>query len=107
MGNHSKFIRPGAIRIGFHGSPDLFHKYGMLGSAYIHQERREIIIVISNHNSVEQEVYFFFPVSFPKMRTLTPFITSEKDNLVQYPEVSVFKNYTLPAQSIVTLVGNY
>jgi hypothetical protein len=106
LGNYSRFIRPGSVRIELTNAND---KYGLLGSAYLNADRNKLIIVFLNMS--ESEKYIVINKSGlnadKKIMYYTPYVTSDKtdDNLKEYPSFSADSSYTVPARSVVTLIG--
>ena len=106
FGNYSRYIRPGSQRIACTGAND---KSGMMGSAYIDSANTKVILVFVNVSSSSKEIQFNFSGldSLQQIKYLTPYITSDNagDNLKAYNAVSVDSIYTVPAKSVVTMVG--
>ncbi|OMF29786.1 hypothetical protein BK133_17465 [Paenibacillus sp. FSL H8-0548] len=112
MGNFSKFIRPGAKRIGVLGLNDN-EPYGLMGSAYIHEQDRKITNVYVNNSNEAKQVSIQIeqlPEGY-EVYQLTPYVTSESLDLAEQSMILPNKEgsfvYTLPAKSIVTLQGEY
>lgn len=106
LGNYSKFIRPGSVRINCTGADDV---NGLMASAYLDSKNHKIIIVLVNCSSSQAQIKFDLK-GIPEGRSLsklTPYITSSSDNLSAKPEISLSSQYIVPAKSIVTLVGVY
>jgi O-glycosyl hydrolase len=107
VGNFSRFIRPGSVRIELSGAND---KYGLMGSAYLNQEQDEVVIVFINMADDGQRVNFNFlnPATSQNVKTLTPYITSDLpgDDLKKYSDVNLDSTFVVPARSVVTFVGN-
>ena len=106
LGNYSRYIRPGSKRIGCSGAND---KYGLMASAYVDSSDSKIIIVFVNVGTTDKQINFNFSGldSLQTIKYLTPYITrgNPDDNLKAYPAVSVDSIYTVPAKSVVTMVG--
>ena len=81
----------------------------MMGSAYIDSANTKVILVFVNVSSSSKEIQFNFSGldSLQQIKYLTPYITSDNagDNLKAYNAVSVDSIYTVPAKSVVTMVG--
>ncbi|RKY47763.1 MAG: hypothetical protein DRP88_03725 [Candidatus Neomarinimicrobiota bacterium] len=107
LGNYSRFIRPGSVRIGLTGAND---KYSLMGSAYVNSDETKMILVFVNVSNSPKPVRFEIKGLDEDrvIRSFIPYITSdnERDNLCQYPSVHVDSVYVVPARSIVTLVGD-
>jgi hypothetical protein len=107
LGNYSRFIRPGSVRIKLAGAND---KYGLLGSAYLNADRNKLIIVFLNMSESEKQIVITNSglSTDKKIMSYTPYVTSNKsdDNLKEYPSFSADSSYTVPARSVVTLIGD-
>ncbi len=104
LGNYSKFIRPGSKRIKCDGAAD---KYSVMASAYKDEINDKLIVVIIN--VTDQDKDFLFSISGADSSfSFTSFITSdnEGDDLREDITFSVNDGITIPAKSVVTLVGN-
>lgn len=106
MGNYSRFIRPGSVRIRLLGAND---KSGLLGSAYVNAEKNKLIIVFLNMSESEKPIVIsnYNLANDKEIRNYTPYITSNNsdDNLKEFPSFSADSSYIVPARSAVTLVG--
>jgi glucuronoarabinoxylan endo-1,4-beta-xylanase len=101
IGNYSKFVRPGWVRIAATHSP----VSGVLISAYKDASTGNFAIVAINQNSSSVSQQFNF--SGLTAATVTPWTTSASLNLAQQPNVTAGSSftYTLPAQSVTTFAG--
>ncbi len=112
MGNYSKFIRPGAKRIGLQGINDN-EPYGLMGSAYLHEQDKTITNVYVNYSN-EARPLLINVAELPdnhKVYQLTPYVTSATEDLTRQSKLvpngdGVFA-YVVPPKSIVTLQGDY
>jgi len=106
LGNYSRFIRPGSKRIDLRGAND---KFGLMGSAYLNPEKNKVIIVFVNMDTKSKSILVDIPtLYYPQIiKTFTPYITSDKsgDNLKKYDDFVADSMYTIPARSVVTLIG--
>jgi len=106
FGNFSRYIRPGSKRIKLTGADD---KFGLLGSAYVDRESDCVIAVLLNMGFSDEPVKMNITgLGINKeVLTFTPHITSDnnEDNLKEYPSFLKGDNFTIPARSVVTLVG--
>jgi glucuronoarabinoxylan endo-1,4-beta-xylanase len=101
LGNFSKFVRPGHVRIGTSGSAS-----NVSVSAYKDRVSDNFAIVAINNNSSAVNQTFSFTGIAPN--SVTPWVTSATLSLAQQSAVAVSNGsftYTLPASSIVTFVG--
>ncbi|MBM7571860.1 glycoside hydrolase [Aquibacillus albus] len=106
FGNYSRFIRPGAYRVQLNGADN---KLGLMGSAYIDEERKQLTTVFVNHGEEEELINFSFD-SLPKgkeIQKLVPYVTSEENDLVEGDAISASDVYSVPAKSVVTFVGEF
>ncbi len=107
LGNYSRYIRPGFIRVGCAGASD---KYGLMGSAYISPDSDKIVIVfvnVSNSNQfVELNLSGLNDGKF--VDEFTPVVTSNKtgDDLKEYESFAANTGYEIPSRSIVTLIAD-
>ena len=102
IGNYSKFIRPGFVRIGATEVPSA----GVSVSAYYSSSTGKVVIVAINSNSSTQSETFNY--SDLSVSTVYPWITSSSLNLVQQSSVPVSGGnftFTLPSQSVVSFVA--
>jgi O-glycosyl hydrolase len=106
LGNYSRYIRPGSQRIECSGAND---KNSLMASAYIDSAKTKIIVVMVNVGSAGKDIKFNFSGldSSQVVNSLTPYITSNVsgDNLKAYPAVPIDSVYTVPAKSVVTMIG--
>jgi|DewCreStandDraft_4_1066084.scaffolds.fasta_scaffold02977_18 O-glycosyl hydrolase len=103
MGNFSKFIRPGFIRIAADANPAT----NVNVSAYKSSNSGTYVIVAINRNTSATSVTF--SLSNVTATSFTPWITSSSYDLSQQAAVSVSGGsftYNLPAQSVVSFVGS-
>ena len=98
LGNFSKFIRPGFVRVDAvtsNGGSNFF------ASAYKDPATGQLVIVAINKNSSPISVNFH--VGFAA--SATPYVTSSAHNLEAMPDVSLAHAVAVPARSIVTYVA--
>ncbi len=104
IGNYSKFIRPGYVRIGATEVPSS----GVSVSAYYSATDGKVVIVAINGNT-GSSANVNFNYSDLNVSTVYPWVTSSSLNLVQQTAVAVSGgkfSYTLPAQSVVSFVAS-
>ncbi|QQS03934.1 MAG: 1,4-beta-xylanase [Fibrobacterota bacterium] len=104
MGNFSRFVRPGYIRIGATGT----QASGVSMSAYSSEKDGKLVIVAANTNTsaVSQD----FKVTGVNPTGVTPWVTDASRNLVagdKAPVTGSAFNFSLPAKSVTTLVLDY
>jgi glucuronoarabinoxylan endo-1,4-beta-xylanase len=103
MGNYSKFVRPGWVRM------DATHVplSGVTVSAYKDPVSGNFAIVATNQNG--SDVSVTFSLSGFTASSVTPWITSTSLNLVQQSGIGVASgtfSATLPASSVTTFAGS-
>jgi glucuronoarabinoxylan endo-1,4-beta-xylanase len=102
MGNYSKFVRPGYVRIGATASP----VGGVSISAYKDPSTGKFAIVAINHNG--SNTVLNFALNGFAATSVTPWVTSSSLDLVQQTSITVGGSAftaTLPASSVTTFVG--
>ena len=105
LGNYSRFIRPGAVRIAAQ-SPELGEAASpLLFSAYNHSQDRQIVSVIINSGTAPASVQLAF--NDLQVKNLRLYQTSKDDNLKAGQEVAAGSHFTIPPRTITTVVGSY
>jgi glucuronoarabinoxylan endo-1,4-beta-xylanase len=102
LGQWSRFVRPGYYRI------DATNTGGALITAFNNASSGNFAIVAVNTNASASIVQTFNLTNFPSVSSVTPWITSATLSLSNQAPVAVSGasfTYTLPAQSVVTFVG--
>ena len=98
LGNFSKFVRPGFIRIGATAT-------GMIDvSAYKDPATDQVVVVAINRNTSALNVKFNIPGL--DAQTMTQYITSASQSLARQRPVAIDSTMQIPAQSIVTYVSS-
>jgi O-glycosyl hydrolase len=103
LGNFSRFIRPGYVRIDLPGADNLA---GVLASAYKSPDAKKLVVVAINASAQAQNITFNLD-HLPVGKTANSFdiyITNATKNLELVG--STEKNYTLPSASVLTFVAN-
>jgi glucuronoarabinoxylan endo-1,4-beta-xylanase len=101
LGNYSKFIRPGFTRISATESPVT----GVSCSAYYNGSRVVLVAINKGTSAVSQA----FSLSGMAVSSMVPWVTDSASALAQQAAVAVSSGsftFSLPAQSVVTLVGD-
>lgn len=103
IGNYSRFVRPGYVRINAdpNPSPNVFV------TAYKDNSSAKFAIVAVNDSELEQTVNFSLN-QFPKLKAVTPYRTSAQENLAKLDKIAVSKNSfkaLLRAKSVTTFVA--
>ena len=102
LGNYSRFIRPGMVRVGLSGSQNL---HGLLATAYLNPTTGQTVLVLVNNADMPQRVKIRFRPNAGTSAALTPYITSASKNLAAERPFKSTEDYVMPPQSVVTLVG--
>jgi glucuronoarabinoxylan endo-1,4-beta-xylanase len=101
LGNFSKFIRPGFVRIGATDSP----ASGIAVSAYYGRTDSRLVIVAINSGA---EIKLDFTISgIPEGKTAVPWLTDNSHRLERQTPVPLSNKafyYTMPSKSIATFV---
>jgi O-glycosyl hydrolase len=106
MGQYSKFIQPGYVRVSATATP----VSGVYVSAYSNSSPAHYVIVAINSNTTSESLGFVLNLngsSDTSVTSLTPYQSTSGAGLAAQTAVTVTGgqfNYTLPAQSIVTFV---
>jgi O-glycosyl hydrolase len=105
LGNYSRFIRPGMVRIECAGSQDIS---GVMGSAFLEPGSGRVVAVFINFSPRSQIVCLSTADSWPSAEMtgeFSLFTTSAKQNLQSGKPVRVPGSFSLPSRSVVTVVG--
>jgi hypothetical protein len=104
LGNYSRFIRPGSKRIDCLGAAD---KYSLMASAYKDETNDKLIVVIINVTD-EAKDFSFSIDGVDSNFTFTSYITSDilGNDLREDITFNYLEGITIPAKSVVTLVGD-
>jgi glucuronoarabinoxylan endo-1,4-beta-xylanase len=103
LGNFSKFVRPGFVRVGTSGAAT---PTGVALTAYRHPTDGTLVLAAINTNATPTDVSIFVAGASPC--TLTPWVTSATDDLAARAAVPLAGSRlsaTLDAQSVTTFVG--
>lgn len=104
LGNYSRFIRPGAVRIAVQ-SPDLVEgESSLLISAYAHPDNKQITTVVIN--SGIEPVALKLEFNNGTVTNLRPYVTSKEEDLDPGTPISEGSTITIAPRTITTLVGN-
>jgi glucuronoarabinoxylan endo-1,4-beta-xylanase len=102
MGNFSKFVRPGYVRVGITGVPSAVHIVPFSNPA----DGTVAIVVLNDGTSAQQVSFFVSGAGWPG--TVTPYVTSASSNLAAGTALSVAAgrfSASIEAQSVTTFVG--
>src|SRR5690606_21579640 len=102
LGNFSRFVRPGFLRVATSGEAPS----GVLVSAYTNPADGTVAVVAINQNGNATPVSLF--VSDPAPCSVTPWVTSDIDNLAAKAPISLENarfSAILDGKSVTTFVG--
>jgi glucuronoarabinoxylan endo-1,4-beta-xylanase len=102
MGNFSKFVRPGFVRVAVTGAPAAVQIVSFMNPA----DGTYAIVALNSGTSAQQVSLFVSGATWPS--TVTPYVTSASSNLAAGTDISVSGGRfsgSLPQQSITTFVG--
>lgn len=102
LGNYSRFIRPGMVRVDVVGPESLS---GLLASAYLNPATSRTVLVLVNNTDTPQKVELNFRQKAATPEVLTPYVTSAEKSLAAGKSFPTTEGYVVPALSVVTLVG--
>jgi O-glycosyl hydrolase len=105
LGHYSRFVRPGMQRIVVGRSDhldDLTIAHDVMLSAF--SSNKQVVVVAVNYTQASKDIILDVP-GIKKITAIRQFITTANagDDMKPYP-LSAFKNITLPARSIITIV---
>jgi O-glycosyl hydrolase len=106
MGNFSRFVRPGMVRIEIRRSDAATHEdtvEGLMASSFFDPYRGIITTVVVNFSQHGSPVKLM--VEGAKVDRWVPYVTDAINNLSAFESVPVNRTVTIPAWSVVTLVG--
>jgi len=109
IGNFSRFIRPGAVRVEVDRSDQLTaveYADGIMASAYFHEEDKDFIVVIINYDQQSREIEVNMEEREYLISNLTPYITHVDANLEKQKSFAPGGRVLIPARSIVTITGS-
>ncbi|WP_340105364.1 glycoside hydrolase [Rhodohalobacter sp. 8-1] len=110
MGNFSRFIRPGAVRVGMSRSDQLSPEESadqVMASAYVHPESGQFVSVIINNGNQPSDLFLNFEdVDEQNLSAITPYLTSGNSDLSKLPSVSYGDALSVPARSVITLTAD-
>ena len=112
LGNYSRFIRPGAVRIGvtaFNSKGEMVEEgdtdpYALMISAYKNSDGTPVVVVINYQN---EERAFDLNWKGETVANWKPYLTSDAPDckLALQPTIKYGKKINIPARSIVTYIG--
>jgi glucuronoarabinoxylan endo-1,4-beta-xylanase len=102
LGNFSKFVRPGYVRVGISGAPSSVQMVPFVNPA----DGTVVIVALNSGSSIQQVSFFVSGSAWPA--TVTPYVTSTSSNLAPGPTIPVSAGRfaaSLGGQSVTTFVG--
>ena len=108
LGNFSRFIRPGAVRVDVSSTQaDVNDPKGLMVSAYLHEEGRLVTCVMVN--MADQSCPVRLAVPGLSIRKSGVYLTSDAAGAKLLPQAGghPLAGYEVPARSVVTWVGRY
>jgi len=102
LGNFSKFIRPGMVRVQLSGRQNATK---LVASAFTDINSGRTVLVFVNSSSQPQPVKIQFRSSAGKTIWLTPYTTSAQDNLAKSGKIPATESFSILPRSVVTLLG--
>lgn len=108
LGNFSRFVRPGAVRVDVAcQEADVNDPERLMVSAFLHEEGRLLTVVMVNRAGVPCKVRLALPgVSVRKSGV---YLTSDQEGATLMPQAGAdpLAGYEVPARAVVTWVGRY
>jgi O-glycosyl hydrolase len=106
VGNFSRFVRPGMVRVGLRrsdGSTPTQDATRLMVSSYFDERQNIAVVVFVNWSIQSRNVQL--DVQGATIDSLIPYVTSAEDDLAAYGELTPAAVFEIPGRSIVTLVG--
>jgi hypothetical protein len=106
LGNYSRFIRPGAIRVDATGA-DINDPNGLMISAYLLPDKKQLVVVAVNYDDSEKKIKFDIPGL--SIEEAIPYITSDLpgENLSPGKSLKMPEEIGISSRSVVTFVCTY
>lgn len=104
LGNYSRFIRPGMVRVELSGAQSVD---GLLASAWLDEKSGRVVMVLVNSADEKRRVELKFRQSGTAPEIMTPYVTTVEKSLVAGKSIAATGGCVVPAKSVVTLVGEY
>ena len=104
LGNYSRFIRPGYIRVHSSGADNLD---ALAASSYISPDGKQLVVVFVNSSFEDQPVAINLPKNWKKkVSKVTSYRTDERRDLAADTE-NLSLNYEVAARSVATFVFDF
>ncbi|MHA6247156.1 glycoside hydrolase [Pontibacter sp. CAU 1760] len=104
LGNYSRFIRPGAIRVSTHIAGEQLEDNSLLASSYIYAAKNQLIMVVVNAGTAP--VKFRMSTKGVRIASMRTYTTSADDNLKPGALVMGSSEVKLLPRSVTTLVAS-
>ncbi len=111
LGNYSRFIRPGMVRVEVHESQPGDIR-GLMESAYLNPASGQIVMVFVNMGEQPQRVKIqcagpgVNPGMAGRFTFFTPYVTSAEANLRPGKPIGIGEEFVVPERSVVTVVSD-
>ncbi|MEL7834776.1 glycoside hydrolase family 30 protein [Fodinibius sp. Rm-B-1B1-1] len=106
LGNYSRFIRPGSVRLGLSRSDDATAEEAamqVMASAYVHEDKGQLTVVLVNYGNLDKEISISIKNSGDQsLSEFVPYLTSSDKNLQRQESIPINESITVPARSIMT-----
>jgi len=100
LGNFSRFIRPGMVRVELAGPQDV---NGLMASAFLDENNSRLVLVFVNCGDKAQSIRLKFAPASGAEKNFTPYFTSAEKNLVAGSRIR--GAFSVPADCVMTLVS--
>jgi O-glycosyl hydrolase len=101
LGNFSRFIRPGMVRVELSGAQDV---QGLMASAYLDEKSGRSVLVLINESAEPQAVQIRFKSARAAGKWFAPYTTSAQANLAAGKNLKLTETISIPPRSVMTLV---
>jgi len=103
LGNYSRFIRPGMVRVELSGPQDV---NGLMTSAFVDEKDGHAVVVFVNCGNEGKNVRLKVANAAIAKTTFATYLTSSDKNLAVGRSVSAAKPIFIPARCVMTLVSD-
>jgi O-glycosyl hydrolase len=102
LGNFSRFIRPGMVRVDLSGPQDV---NGLMASAFYDLKNAKTVLVFVNCAEKSQNVSLKSALSSSQTKIFLSYLTSADQDLAAGPRIRSAQSFSIPDRSVVTLVS--
>lgn len=106
IGNYSRFVRPGSVRVDAISTNDKANDpQGLMVSCYVNDATKQLVMVAINYSTSDKS---FTPnIKGATVKTMVPYVTSDNvgENLKPGTAVTPGTSFKVPARSVITYVG--